>query len=193
MASDSPEILRDRGRSLEEEFFRREDQRLIARRKELEAAQLTRESLAKASGLTSTAVLDKLIALGVRAETVAALSFVPLVEVAWADGKLDGRERATVLDRAREAGVATGSVAHGLLEAWLERRPDPALLTAWKEFVQGMRAQLSGAETEAMKSALLDRAKAVATASGGLFGSKVSGAEASMLAELERAFAAPER
>lgn len=189
MAPDSPEILRDRGRSLEEEFFRREDQRLLERRKELQAAAATREALAKASGITQPEVLDKLLALGMKAETVAALSFVPLLEVAWADGSIDPKERAAVLARAQEAGLAPGSFAHGLLEAWLDRRPDPALVTAWTQFVQGMRAQLSPGETIAMKSALLDRARTVATASGGLF-SKISSAEAKVLDKLERAFSA---
>jgi hypothetical protein len=187
MAPDSPEILRDRGRSLEEEFFRREDQRLLERRKELQAAASTREALAKASGITQPDVLDKLLALGIKAETVAALSFVPLLEVAWADGTIDPKERAAVLARAHEAGLAPGSFAHGLLEAWLDRRPDPALVAAWTHFVQGMRAQLSPAEAAAMKSALLDRARTVATASGGLF-SKISSAEAAVLDTLERAF-----
>lgn len=188
MASHSPEILRDRGRSLEEEFFRREDQRLIERRKELKAAEVTREALVKASGLTRTEVLDKLIALGIRAETVAALSFVPLVEVAWADGALDAKERRAVLDRAHEAGIHSGSVAHGLLEAWLDRRPDRTLLMAWTSFVQGMCQQLSADETAGMKSALLERARTVARASGSMFGSKISSEEAGVLAELERAF-----
>jgi hypothetical protein len=187
MAPDSPEILRDRGRSLEEEFFRREDQRLLERRKELQAAAATREALAKASGITQPDVLDKLLALGIKAETMAALSFVPLLEVAWADGTIDPKERAAVLARAHEAGLAPASFAHGLLEAWLDRRPDPALVAAWTHFVQGMRAQLSPAEAAAMKSALLDRARTVATASGGLF-SKISSAEAAVLDTLERAF-----
>src|SRR5580765_202436 len=96
MAPHSPEILRDRGRSLEEEFFRREDQRLLERRRELQAAAGTREALAKASGINQPEVLDKLLALGIKAETVAALSFVPLLEVAWADGSIDPKERAAV-------------------------------------------------------------------------------------------------
>jgi hypothetical protein len=193
MAPDSPEILGDRGRSLEEAFFRREDQRLLERRKELQTTATTREALARASGLTRTEVLDKLIALGIRAETVAALSFVPLVEVAWADGKLDAKERGAVLDRAREAGIASGSVAHELLEAWLDRRPDATLLLAWTQFVQGMCGQLSADEATGMKAALLERARTVAGASGGLFGSKISGAEADVLAQLERAFSPPGR
>src|SRR5262245_64912705 len=188
MAPDSPELARDRGRNLEEEFFKREDQRLLARWKELQATQATRDALAQVSGLTRAELLDKLIALGVKADTVAALSFVPLVEVAWADGTLDAKERAAVLARARESGIPIGSVALGLLEAWLDRRPDPALLTAWTQFVRAVSEKLSGDEAAAMKSALLERARAVARASGSLFGSKISGAEARVLAELARAF-----
>ena len=187
MAPDSPEILRDRERALENEFFRRESQRLLEKRKQLQAAANTRDALAKASGIAAPEVLDKLIALGIKAETVAALSFVPLVEVAWADGTLDAKERAAILDRAREAGIAPGTVAYELLEAWLEHRPEPGLSAAWREFVQGLRSQLSPAETAAMKAALLDRARTVASASGGIF-SKVSSAETAVIEKLERAF-----
>ena len=52
MAPDSPEVLRDRGRSLEDEFFRREDKRLLAKLNELKAAEATRDALARASGIT---------------------------------------------------------------------------------------------------------------------------------------------
>jgi hypothetical protein len=191
MAPDNPDILRDRGRSLEEEFFRREDQRLLARLNELKAAETTRAALAKASGITEPAVLDALLALGIRAETVAALSVVPLVEVAWADGALDARERGAVLEGARQAGIAPGSTAHALLEPWLERRPDPTLLTAWIQLVRDIRDRLGAEEAVRLKASLLDQARAVAGASGGILGlgAKVSSAEAAMLARLESAFA----
>jgi hypothetical protein len=191
MTPEGPEILRDRGRSLEDEFFRREDQRLQARLNELKAAETTRAALAKASGITEPAVLDALLALGIHAETVAALSVVPLVEVAWADGSLDGRERGAVLEGARQAGIAPGSTAHALLEPWLERRPDPKLLTAWIQLVRDIRDRLGAEEAARLKSSLLDQARAVAGASGGVLGlgAKVSSAEAAMLARLESAFA----
>ncbi|PYM24330.1 MAG: hypothetical protein DMD78_09185 [Candidatus Rokuibacteriota bacterium] len=143
MTPQDPEILRDRGRSLENEFFRREDQRLIARLAELKAAVANREALAKASGISNPAVLDKLLELGIRAETVAALSLVPLVEVAWADGKLDPKERQAILDHLPNAGIAAGSTAHGLLQAWLERPPDRKLLDAWTQLVKGISAQVT--------------------------------------------------
>ena len=191
MSPQDPEILRERGKSLEDEFFRREDQRLIKRLAELKAAETTREGLAKASGITNPAVLDKLMELGVRPETVAALSIVPLVEVAWADGSLDAKERRAVLDRARDAGIAPGSAEHALLEAWLERRPEAKLLTAWTHLVRGMSEQLDRDAAARLKTGLLERARAVAASSGGVLGlgSKVSTAEAEMLAQLEAAFA----
>jgi hypothetical protein len=188
MTPNSPEVLRDRGRSLEEEFFRREDQRLMARLNELKAAESAREALAKASGITKPSVLEKLMELGIRAETVAALSIVPLVEVAWADGELDAKERRAIVDR---AGVARGSTEGALLEAWLDRRPDPKLLSAWTHLVQGMCEHLDPDGAARLKTGLLEQAAAVAAASGGLFGvgSKVSRSEAAMLARLEAAFA----
>jgi len=191
MSPREPEILRDRGKSLEDEFFRREDQRLIKRLAELKAAETTREGLAKASGITNPAVLDKLMELGIRPETVAALAIVPLVEVAWADGSLDTKERRAILDRAGDSGIAPGSAEHTLLEAWLDRRPEPKLITAWTHMVQGMAEQLGPEGTARLKAGLLERARAVAAASGGVLGlgSKISSAEAALLAELEAAFA----
>src|SRR4029450_3731433 len=126
MTPNPPEILRDRGRSLEDEFFRREDKRLTERLNELRAAEATREALGKASGITKPAGLEKLRALGIRAETAAALSIVPLVEVAWADGALDAKERRVVVER---AGIDRDSTAGALLEALVEVLHHPTPIT----------------------------------------------------------------
>jgi uncharacterized membrane protein YebE (DUF533 family) len=126
----------------------------------------------------------------VGAETAAALCFVPLLEVAWADGSLDAEERATVLARAEESGIAPGSFTHGLLEAWLERRPDRGLVAAWTRRIRELRARLADAELAAMQAAVLERARAVAVASGGA-GSQISTAEAAVLDALARVFTAP--
>ncbi len=128
--------------------------------------------------------------LGIRAETVAALSLVPLVEVAWADGVLDPPERRAVLERVGAAGFVSGSIEHAMIEAWLDRQPPPQLLTAWTHLVQGMCEQLDSEGRARLKRALLDRARAVAKTSGGVlgFGERVSGVEAAVLARLEAPF-----
>src|SRR5687768_8864299 len=186
------EVLRDRGRSLEDEFFRREDARLKAKLKETAEREGARQALAQASGIKSPEIVDRLLALDVRPETVTALSLVPLVEVAWADGSLDDNERRMILERASAGGLTTGSTAHTLLEEWLTRKPDPKLLTAWTHLVQGLCQQLSRDEAAALKKDLLERARSVAGSAGGFLGmgSKVSAAEAEMIKRLDSAFPA---
>jgi hypothetical protein len=187
----SPEILHDREKSLEDAFFRQEDTRLIQRLRDLRTVETTREALAKASGLARPEVLDTLMSLGIRAETVAALSLVPLLAMAWADGTLDRNERQAILARAPDAGVTPGSTAHALLEAWLDRQPNPTLLDSWTHLIRGIRSQLGPVEAARLKAGVLEQARAVAGASRGFLGmgAKVSGAEAGVLAQLEAAFA----
>jgi len=193
MAPNESEALRERGKALEDEFFRREDKQLLARLQELRKAELNREALAKASGITKPEVLDRLLKLGIQAQTLAALSIVPLIEVAWADGQLDAKERRAVLEHAGAAGITSGSPAYGLLEAWLEHRPSQQLLDAWRELVRAIREQIGADEAERLKAEIVERARVVARASGGVLGlgSKVSSAEAAMLASLERPFETP--
>ncbi len=187
--AENPQILGDRGRSLEDEFFRKEDQRLTERLRELRDKSTSREALAKASGIKNEAILDKLMELGIRPETVAALALVPLAEVAWADGSIDARERSLVLERAEKSGIAPGSTDHALLESWLERRPEPKLLSAWTQMVRGLREHMTAEQAGALRDGLIERAKAIASASGGVLGvGKVSAAEADMIQQLESAF-----
>jgi Tellurite resistance protein TerB len=187
--AETPQNLGEKGRKLEEEFFRKEDQRLIQRLRELREKEISREMLARASGIKNDAILDRLVQLGVHAETVAALAIVPLVEVAWADGAIDEKEKRAILERAEKSGIAPGSTAHDLLTSWLERRPEPRLLTAWTHMVQGLRENLTPEQVESLRADLVERAHAVARASGGVLGvGKVSSAEAEMIRQLEAAF-----
>ena len=191
-----PEILRERGRSLEDEFFRREDARLKEKLRESAQREGAREALARASGIQNPEILERLMKLEVRPETVTALSLggadqrSMLAMVAWADGSLDDNERRVLLERAGTSGLAPGSPERTLLEEWLTRKPDPKLLTAWSHLVQGLCQQMSREEVAVFKAGLLERARAVAGASGGLLGmgSKVSGAEADIIKRLESAF-----
>ena len=191
MASDT-EGLRERGKNLEEEFFRRQDAKLLARLREKRQAETERDLLARNSGISDPAVLDRLLNLGIRGETVSALRLVPLVAVAWADDSLDRAERAAIFERVHAAGIAPGSPEYLLLERWIEHRPDPTLMSAWADLIRGMCASVTPDEAARLKTRLLEGARAVAGASGGVHGlGQVSGAEATALGELEAAFGRP--
>lgn len=189
MTTNTNDGIHERGTSLEEEFFRREDARLLAQLKERATADAARSALSKATGIDNPAILDRLLELKIRAETAAALGLVPLVEVAWADGELDAKERAAVLKQASLQGFVAGSIEHALLESWLGRKPETALLVAWSNMVRGMCEKLRPDEVSKLKSSIVERARAIASASGGVLGvGKTSSAEARVLAQIEKAF-----
>jgi hypothetical protein len=115
---------------------------------------------------------------------------VPLVEVAWANGNVDQKERRAVMAGAEASGVTAGGPSHQLLQRWLERRPDGRLLQAWGEYIVGLCAQLDPGEKRALRDEILGRARTVAEAAGGYLGllNKVSREEELVLEQLAKAF-----
>jgi len=184
------EFLGDRKKALEESFFARENARLLEQLRSEKSTHETRQALAKVSGIESDEILEKLCALGITADTWTAVSIAPLVEVAWADGKIGEAERRAVLAGAEANGITSGSPGHQLLESWLAHRPDGRLLEVWGAFIVGLCAELSESERESLKQQILGRARSVAEATGGFLGlgSKISTEEEIILAELTKAF-----
>lgn len=185
------EIPGSKPTSLEDEFFRKQDQKLIDRQRELRQLERTRESLARVSGIQDPTVLQRFVDLRIGPETLAALAMIPLIEVAWADGDVDAKEREAILAAARAEQTPEGGLDLTLLEEWLRERPPASMLEAWKVYVQGLLQGLPGDEAARLQSSLLDRARSVAEASGGLLGlgKKVSAKEEAVLRKLEQAFA----
>lgn len=178
------------GSSLEEAFFIERDRTLIERLAELRKMAKSKEVLATVSGITNEAILERLVHFNIRPETLAALALVPLIEVVWADGEVDEKERATVLEHATSQGIALGSIEHGLLERWLAHRPEASLLDAWQHYVRGLCEHLSAPERDAFKQELLRDVHKAAESSGGLFGiGRISSQETQVLAKLESSFA----
>ena len=187
----SEELLGDRRKALEEAFFAKHNEQLKQKLQEANSARAKRDTLRTASGIADEAVLDQLIALDIQSETVAALSLIPLIEVAWADGRMEVRERQAILTGAQTAGLAIGSASYQLLEGWLDQRPAPALFTAWQAYVKALVATLDADAREALKVELLGRARTVADAAGGVLGlgNRISRAEQARLTALEQTFA----
>lgn len=186
----SDEFLGKRRRALEESFFERRNRELLEQMQQQLAAQERKKALSAASGITNEALLDELVAINLNAETLAALSLVPLVAVAWADGQIDPQEHQCVLDAAEDSGLNKSDPSYQLLNQWLQTKPDDKLLTVWKDYVRVMVTQLSDETRQKLKEDLLGRARDVAKAAGGLLGMgrKVSKVEQAMLDELETTF-----
>lgn len=148
------------------------------------------ESLAEISGIEDVEVLEKLVFLGIGHEALAALTLYPLVAVAWADGRVDGRERHAVLDAALECGLERRGVSYALLEDWLKQQPDGVLLAAWQSFVNELSGRVTPEWRATFQREILTRARAVANATGGFLAlDKTSNSEQRVLDMLHAAFA----
>ena len=177
------------GRTMEDVFFFEKEQNLIEARRKLEQLQETKENLAKVSGIHNEAVLERLIALEIRPETLATLFVIPLVEVAWADGDLHEKERDELIKFGEKTGLRNKNVDPKVIGAWLKHKPDPALMEAWVHYVQALSSQLSETDRRALKEEVLTDARAVAQAAGGFLGfGKLSEDERKVLDRLEAAF-----
>ncbi|HVS63055.1 MAG TPA: hypothetical protein VMT85_06075 [Thermoanaerobaculia bacterium] len=185
----SHEFLDERRQSLEELFFAKKNRELMEKLRHQQETEQYLLALRVASGIQNEELLERLHALGMRAETVAALSLVPLVEVAWADGSVAERERDAVLRAARAAGIAEGSDAENLLDGWLDERPPAEVLGAWKQYISALASELGKEALAALESEVMQRAWRVAESAGGFLGAgAVSGDERDKLDELSRAF-----
>jgi hypothetical protein len=186
----SDEFLGDRKKSLEESFFAKQNTALLERMRAQREKQSRAEDLARVSLIRDPEVIDKLVELGLDAASWVALSLVPLVEVAWADGAISRRERDAILAAAAEQGIEPGSPSRSMLESWLDSRPQAALFAAWGAYATGLSAKLSDTERAALRREIVDRARKVAKAAGGMLGiASISDAEKRVIAALEKPFA----
>lgn len=185
----SGDAFGDRRKALEDTFFHERDKVLLENlRLEMETFE-THRQLAHVSGILDDHVLKNLVKAGVRAETLAALTLIPLVEVAWSDGAVSAEEREAVLKGAAENGISKGSASYELLARWLAERPDVRIITSWKEYVRALAKAMPPDAIAAMRDRLIERCRRVAEAAGGFLGltSKISKVEQAAIDEFERA------
>jgi hypothetical protein len=184
------EFLAERRTALETAFFAKKDQELVHRLRELDKVRKTKEALSAATGIADESVLEKLVVLHIDTNTLAALSIVPLVAVAWADGSITDSERRSALSSAAEMGLSKQDISHRLFEQWLARPPPRELIAVWNDYIKALSSTRDDQGRHALKQGVLSRARAVAEAAGGFLGlaGKVSPAEERVLKELEQAF-----
>ena len=181
--------LEERGRALENQFYEKENQEKLAAMKEKLDAQRSKDELRKASGMSDDAVLDQLVTLGLRANTIAALSLVPLISVAWADGEIQDNERTAILQGAHGKGLEDSTDGYQLLQSWLAKPPSEELFTAWEAYIKALASQLNDEQNRLLKNQIVGFAKMVAAAAGGILGfGKVSASEEKVLNRIDAAF-----
>jgi hypothetical protein len=175
--------------TLEDEFFLKEDARLLEKLRQQARQMERRAALRQVAPHADDALLDHFISLDIKPETVLAIVLVPLAAVAWADGQMDEKEKQAVLRAASERGITPGTPAHDMLMSWMNQPVSARLMETWKKYVAAMWAKFEPAERKAMHDKLTGMAREVAKAAGGFLGigPKISAAEQRVLDELDKA------
>jgi hypothetical protein len=177
-------------RTLEDAFFSKQDAKLIEQLHLMEKMKESKESLCSVSGIKNDAILEKLVSLDVRPETLVSLGLIPLIEIAWADGEIDTKERTAMLKATIHAGFEKGSINYTLIENWMTHRPPKEMQSAWVHYIQGLCESLSEEEKKNLCKKFIDQATEIAETSGGFLGlgNKISKAEQNVIDTLKAAF-----
>ena len=189
-------ILGGREKAMEENYFRDQDAKLLKGLRD--RAQLDEIALMLGEKLRvdDPALLTRVRELGITLETAPAFFLAPLVQVAWAEGKVSKEELETVLVLAGQRGIAPDSPAYAQLEAWLRTRPSDAFFDTAVEVLKFGFGVLPPAERDERIKDVVHACREVAEASGGLgrllgLGDGVSQVEASMLDRIARLLRSP--
>ncbi|MFZ5441023.1 MAG: hypothetical protein ACOZQL_13530 [Myxococcota bacterium] len=187
----SHDAFDDRRKALEDQFFQKHDQNLVQKMKDAALKQASRDELQRLTGIANLQVLEALADLKLGGAATLVMSLFPIIEVAWADGVIDQRERTVIADLARTIGLEKDSPAYEYLTKWLDEKPELAWLDLWTDYVKALCAKMKPDDKALLKATVLGRARVVAEVSGGFMGLafRVSDAEKKVLDKLEAAFA----
>ena len=152
----------DRQRGLETEYFHHKERELLEKLRR-------RRELAEASGVDDDEILKDLEALGYERSTVALLPIVPLVQMAWADGKIGPKEREMILAYAKLRSIEEGTEAHERILKSLERRPPPEDFDRALRILRAMAGKYQGSQ-HPRGAEIMEYCRRVAESSGGILG-----------------------
>lgn len=183
------DIFRQRGNALEDEFFRKVDAKLSQQLREKWEHEKEVEALKRETRIEDEAVIEELLNVDIHPGMIRAITLVPAIQVAWANGFVEQKERDAVLKAALECGITSESTTGVLLASWLEEKPSPDLFRAWKDYIRSMHDILDIASYRHLHQNAIETARRIAEAAGGILGiHAVSVAEERVIRDVEEAF-----
>lgn len=173
---------RARGQALEEAFFYRMDQELIAvLGKRLQREEKIR-SFAQATGIQDKRRLEALVDSDFELSTLTAFLWVPLVFVAWADGNVDELEKKAISEVLRLKGISEETTSMLIAHEWFRRVPNDDLWQIWEEFIDSNLSKLAPTVRNELMDEIIGLCHVVAHASGGFLGmGKISAQESNVI------------
>jgi hypothetical protein len=179
-------IFTDRERALEGAYFQKRDQELVEKLRRRAALEAERRQIAEELGNIDEELIDGLQQLGFTRENLKLLHLVPLVQMAWSEGKVTPRERELIYEIAQSRGITPGAPTYQQLNEWLDRRPPQQFFENALTAIYILNQTLPKEEQAITTEDLLAYCTRIAEASGGVlgFGNKVSEEERKQLEQI---------
>lgn len=181
------EIFKDHERAQEANYFRQQDEKLLESLRKRAPLDEIAKALGEKLEIDNPELLERVRQLGLKPESAPALFLAPLVQVAWAEGKITRDEQDAVLRLALARGIEQDSPVYAQILEWLAARPSDETFDIAVDVLKAGFAVLPEDERENRVKRLVEACHEVAAASGGGLakllglGSSVSEVEASML------------
>jgi hypothetical protein len=175
-----------RKKALEEDYFRTKETAVIEKMRARAARDAERRQMGEELGVADEEILRDLQELGYTRDTLKVVHLVPLIQVAWADGKISAGEREQFIKAARSRGILENTPADDQLKAWLNHGPSDEVFQKTLRIIRALYAALPPEEREATGRDLLSYATRVAAGSGGILGlgNKISAEEREVLSRI---------
>jgi hypothetical protein len=182
------EMREQKARAVEEEYFRTKEQELIEKLRRRAELQTRRGELSELKGVIDDDVLQTLHEIGYNRHTVALLHLVPLIQVAWASGRVTRNERELIIEAARLRGIRQGSAAYIQLEDWLNKPPEEYFFEKTLRIIGDLVQAAPQPDQARSRHGLFTQCVRVAAASGGILGlgSRISDEELSLLEHIAK-------
>jgi hypothetical protein len=158
------ELVSHRASLMEDLFFAAKDAARIREYRSKIAAQERKTELRQVAPFDQQ-TLDGLVEAGIDKHTIMAAKLIPLITVAWSDGKMEENEAKAILRAAHAKGMQEGSTAHKLLEGWLKVEPNDELFATWKGFISGYAMSY---DVSALQKEIVGLSEEIAETAGGV-------------------------
>jgi tellurite resistance protein len=174
----------------EELYFAELDQerrRKLREKLEGNAADLEeKQKIASSMGTEDLSVAEKVKALGFSDDSARVFHLVPLIHVAWADGKIHRNERIAIFKILEQLGIDKESEAWTTVASLLEQRPPESWM---RQSVEVLRELTGGLSDRAQE--IVDQCISVAAASGGFLGigGKIDAEEKALIEDIVQGLA----
>jgi len=138
--------------------------------------------------MTDEELLEELHFLGIDEGSYMVVALLPLVQVGWADGRIQSKEHAVIEGAARQRGLLAGDGAR-ILHSWLSHPPTYEYQERGRQVLVELarrRGDMGQEFTLDTLDEILELCEAVAAAAGGLFGiiGRVEDSEREAIAEI---------